>query len=342
MSEPGHERKYKVGKNALSTEITLYFKVICIMPLIHERHELDMKTDPTFLAVKPYRKPKPGCMRCVLLGNMDHCLRGSVFAKMMRVLGIEVSGDPSGACCIAIKWAPWSEYNVQADDRRRVGLRHIVNDTHFSCLKSNVSRVFLEVFGYSLEVPPLTHQGSCVMKAERNAQHDGQVIQCPVKALKPGMVYQKLINNSVAGGFVEDIRVPIIGNRIPFAYLKYRPRETRFSNQNSRVELRETRQILTDIEMNLALLFARRMGLDYGELDMLRDREDGRIYIVDANNTPYGPPNQIGEEEGELAVDLSARAFFVEFIARTRNAPPSCTPTMTQCSTVKTDCPFLN
>jgi hypothetical protein len=34
------------------------------------------------------------------------------------------------------------------------------------------------------------------------------------------------------------------------------------------------------------------MGLDYGELDVLRDADDGRLYVVDVNTTPFGPVNR--------------------------------------------------
>jgi hypothetical protein len=31
------------------------------------------------------------------------------------------------------------------------------------------------------------------------------------------------------------------------------------------------------------------MGLDWGGLDILRDRHDGRLYVVDVNKTDVGP-----------------------------------------------------
>ena len=59
------------------------------------------------------------------------------------------------------------------------------------------------------------------------------------------------------------------------------------------------------------LLFCRRMGLDYGELDMLRDREDGRLYIVDVNNTPFGPPHGLPKAHAADAVRTLAENFAV-------------------------------
>ena len=40
----------------------------------------------------------------------------------------------------------------------------------------------------------------------------------------------------------------------------------------------------------------------------------GRIYIVDVNNTPYGPPNHIEPAEGDLAVRILADTFVEEFV----------------------------
>ncbi len=36
--------------------------------------------------------------------------------------------------------------------------------------------------------------------------------------------------------------------------------------------------------------FARLIGLEWGGVDVLRDRTDGRLPIVDANKTDMGPP----------------------------------------------------
>ena len=42
-------------------------------------------------------------------------------------------------------------------------------------------------------------------------------------------------------------------------------------------------------EIGRIIQFCNKMGLDYGELDIIRDDEEGRIFIVDCNNTPGGP-----------------------------------------------------
>ena len=55
--------------------------------------------------------------------------------------------------------------------------------------------------------------------------------------------------------------------------------------------------------------FAAAMHLDYGGLDILRDRHDGRIYIVDANKTDMGPPAAMRGQDKLTAMRALAEAF---------------------------------
>jgi hypothetical protein len=63
------------------------------------------------------------------------------------------------------------------------------------------------------------------------------------------------------------------------------------------------------------------MGLDYGELDVLRDLGDRRIYVVDVNPTPDGPPNHIGAADSEIALARMADAFNEVFLGVLADAP---------------------
>jgi hypothetical protein len=133
-------------------------------------------------------------------------------------------------------------------------------------------------------------------------------------------VAEILIDNITDDGFACDIRLPVILGQIPLAYLKYRPKETRFSNVNSHAKLISPLDALSAEELAKCITFARSIGLDYGELDVLRDRTDGRIYIVDANNTPYGPPNHLPGPEHYEALSIFEQAFakFIPWIRAER------------------------
>jgi hypothetical protein len=66
--------------------------------------------------------------------------------------------------------------------------------------------------------------------------------------------------------------------------------------------------------MRNLLRFCGRLGVEYGEVDALRDRDTGRLFVVDCNNTPDGPPNGINKAVGKIAVDTISEAFWKEFL----------------------------
>ena len=172
-----------------------------------------------------------------------------------------------------------------------------------------MARVFEETFGYSLAVDPKTYQGPVVEKSEANGKHDGEIIQCPIAEPQSGQVYQRLIDNTFNGEEFVDIRTPIVGGRIPFVYLKRRLGDRRFSNDNHRVDLVDADAMLSSEEQKNIQAFAKGMALDFGGLDVLRHRGDGRIYIVDANKTDMGPPSALPAKEKLRAMKGIANAF---------------------------------
>ena len=55
------------------------------------------------------------------------------------------------------------------------------------------------------------------------------------------------------------------------------------------------------------------MGLDIGDFDVLRDK-DGRLYVVDAAKTPFGPPIGMNEPSMVLMVQTIAGSFRRQFL----------------------------
>ncbi len=153
--------------------------------------------------------------------------------------------------------------------------------------KSRVMRTFEDVFGYPLEIDPETYAGRAVEKSELNGAHDGRVIQCP-QPRRDGFVYQRLIETG-DNGFVEDLRAPCVGGQLVTVFVKRRPEAQRFANSNTSVQLAEPSMFFSARELSSIEAFARAMELDWGGLDILRDRSSGRIYIVDVNKTDMPP-----------------------------------------------------
>jgi hypothetical protein len=246
-----------------------------------------------------------------------------VLFKILSFLGYRYTSDPHWDYQVAIKWWLAFDGNPFAPETSDPLLNTIqqrgvpvINIRCKSISKANVTATFEEIFGYSLAVDPSTHRGKCVAKTNWNGLHLAAIIDCPTKPRHGDFVYQKLVRNEVKDGLVEDMRVPIFRHTTPFVYLKYRPAEHRFvdrSHVNSHATIAEVADVLSATELQGIYRFCDHMGLDYGELDVLRDRDDGRIYIVDVNNTPSGPTSAIGTPEGKIAVARLARAFAEAF-----------------------------
>lgn len=177
--------------------------------------------------------------------------------------------------------------------------------------KRKVERVFAATFGYELAVDPTTHLGPCVAKSDRlNGAHDGRIVQGPILAPDLALSYQRLIDNRADATTVLDLRVPIVGGAIPFVYRKYRPLTDRFSNANAVVRLARPDEVFSPAECLSLGTFAQAMGLELGgELDVLRDAGDGRIYVVDVNWTSWGPPRPINRRDAVYAVRAYATAL---------------------------------
>lgn len=153
--------------------------------------------------------------------------------------------------------------------------------------KSHVAAVFESVFGYGLAIDPSVETGPAVEKGEVNGAHDGRLVECPCAPL-PGRVYQRLIETGDDDA-VEDLRTPCVGGQPVVVFIKRRPRASRFANFNTSVKLADPQQIFSAEEREKITAFAAAMRLDWGGMDILRDRASGRIYIVDVNKTDMPP-----------------------------------------------------
>jgi hypothetical protein len=192
--------------------------------------------------------------------------------------------------------------------RLRAGAR-LVNFGCTDVSKSRVARASAEAFGYPLAVDPLIHVGLAVEKSEINAAHDGRIVQCPLQPA-PGRVYQRVIDNrGLDPDLVDDLRTCTVGGNPACVFIKRRPVTKRFLNTNSEVLLKAPHEVFSAEEQRQITAFTRAIGLDWGGVDVLRDRADGRLYIVDANKTDMGPPISLNLPDKLQATRMLAAAF---------------------------------
>jgi hypothetical protein len=192
---------------------------------------------------------------------------------------------------------------------------------NFDCTdisKSRVAAAFEKVSGEGLAVDPCTFTGRMVEKSELNGAHDGRVLEGPLDAPVPGKTYQRLIDNEIPGGLVEDLRCCLVGGKAIIVFRKHRPLARRFLNENVEVLLDEPRNCYSASEIRVIEAFAAEIGLDWGGVDVLRDRATGKIFIVDANKTDMGPPVVLKLGAKLRATRRMARAFAETFAAASR------------------------
>ena len=193
----------------------------------------------------------------------------------------------------------------------------VLNGACLDVSKTRVGAVYEQVFGRALSLDPSAHDGPMVRKSEGNGVHDGSILTGPV-AREPGWVYQRLIDNRTETGLVEDLRCPTVGGEIPVVFIKRREETRRFANANAEVVMTEPGAV----ERVQLSQFCRAMGLDWGGLDVLRDRSDGALYVVDVNKTDMGPPIALPLREKMDATRRLARALraLAERVSQTREA----------------------
>ena len=221
------------------------------------------------------------------------CYRDVIY-KICFVNGHKMLRKPENKIDLVIHWDENTFWKKHQQIEKFKDSIPIINNDCKDISKPTTDRYFREIFSYSIQIDPIKFQGKCVQKNILNAKHDGKVINCPIKETDDKYVYQHIINNSLDGKIVEDIRVPIFKNNIPFVYLKYRPIYNRFNNTNKKVLISKTEVVLSKYEIEKILHFCRKNHLDYGELDIIRDYPKGTLFIVDVNNCPSGPPNHLG------------------------------------------------
>lgn len=241
----------------------------------------------------------------------DNFILGKILGRLRLRPTTNIARLKTGCPLMVFKDA--TRFDPDLPDGLPEGLR-VINLEASDIRKSRVEEVFAAAAGYSTFIDPLAWKGPAVEKSDQNATHDGRIVDCPIPATRPGSIYQRLIGNIDEQGRAVDLRVPVVGGTIPLVYVKRRSVETRFSNTNDITELVRPESVLSEAEIGLLTRFAASFGLDFGEMDVLRDGQDGKIFVVDVNNTPFGPPNGLSKAESAQATRIMADAFRAAFL----------------------------
>ncbi len=163
----------------------------------------------------------------------------------------------------------------------------VLNMNAYDISKEHVADVFEDVFGYNLRIDPLKHNGLAIQKSDANGTHDGMVITCPIdpSEVTAGQSYQRLVDSTFNGETSEDLRVAYALGTLALVYHKQKPLDDRFGTHYLSVDVPMAEDVFSAQEITLITTFCQKMHLDFGSIDVMRDKHDGRIYIVDVNKT---------------------------------------------------------
>lgn len=234
-----------------------------------------------------------------VVGSLD---RQYLFWKIFRLLGLRQSNNAATSVVVQHIDSTLAEPTPNA-----------INGLCTDISKTRIASAFEEVFGYSLKVDPNRHSGLMVEKSELNAVHDARVVEGPIAA-RDGFVYQRLVDNSVDGDLVEDLRPCVVGDTIAFVYRKRRSVTQRFANVNVAIDVAGVADVFSPDEAGNLIQLAKTIHLDVGELDVLRDNASGLIYVVDAAKTPHSPGDACIKVAGVGAMHSAAAAFRRQFL----------------------------
>jgi hypothetical protein len=204
-------------------------------------------------------------------------------AHVLKRLGVRVVdfGRPANLT-VAWETGTW----VSERDARKLPA-DALNRRCVDISKASVDRLWADVCGYSISVDPMSWTGLMVMKPVRNAARGGKLLQGPLGRQHSDWVYQRLIDSRV-GDRIHSTRALVIDGRVVHSYEKWRPYPQWFKGHEETLP-RPADDLFSAAEQILLVRFAEAIGMDYGELDVLRDNSSQLIYVVDANRTPVRP-----------------------------------------------------
>lgn len=201
-------------------------------------------------------------------------------------LGLEVTNDPDDNFDFAV-YFDLNDQNTPDKTILKIAKRiPVVNIFCNNLDRKYIDEVFTKVFGYSSLAKP---GEKCIRKGNyQGGGHHAIFTVCPEKSDK--YIYQKFIDASIDDNTIRVIRPIIFGRKVRALIVKESDKSNYFEqNKNIKKEYfynnNEDWIFYSDHEIGQIERFVDILCLDYGELDVMRDK-DSRIYVVDVNNIP--------------------------------------------------------
>ena len=239
-------------------------------------------------------------------------------AKLCAALGYHVVSVPTRPYDVALRFHDATFSDPSLLDPLPPDLP-VINRGATDISKTRVAREYERAFGGQSLVDPRTHEGEIVEKPDVNAADGRGLVVAPLEP-RDGFVYQRLIDSRTGDGHYIEYRLPVHDGRFPLVYRKVIDEGTRFEKKATRVTIEDPADHFSADELDRIGRLAHAMGVEFGELDVLRDNGDGLPYVIDVNDTPWGELKWVSP--GERARAYSALAASFQRMCEARLRPP--------------------
>ena len=162
--------------------------------------------------------------------------------------------------------------------------------------KHRTDVVFREAFGYTSLVNPRRQRA--IEKTEIQATKQMREVE-PGTMPRAGFIYQRPIDTRNKKGEFVDLRANLVGHRIFRVFVKRKTH--RFVGDGTALsEVVPPSHVFSKEEIEQIERMSEIFGCDFADMDVLRDRKDGRIYVVDVNYTAHRHAlDKLGTDHGE-------------------------------------------
>lgn len=194
---------------------------------------------------------------------------------------------------------------------RRPGVSTVIRDKTINARCNDVTKLrtdveFHRAFGYSSLVNPRKERS--IEKTEVQATKEMREVPPGTKP-RAGFVYQRPIDTRNKQGHYVDLRCNLVGHRIFRVFVKRKSR--RFTGDgDARSEIVPPSHVFSREEIANIERMSELFGCDFADMDVLRDRKDGRIYVVDVNYTAHRHAlDKIAEDHGKARRETYLQAY---------------------------------
>lgn len=223
----------------------------------------------------------------------------AALAHVLPRLGVRIAPSP-GEADLTVAWHTGTWISARDADRLPP---NALNGRCLDIAKSTVDDLWAKAAGYSIVVEPTTWRGQMVVKPQANAVRGGRIVDGPLAAARAGVAYERLVD-SRAGARIHSTRAFVARGEVILAYDRWRPYPHWFQGPEETTPVAAHEAYSPD-ECATLVRFARLIGLDFGEIDVVRDNDSGLIYGVDANRTPVRPRSLAREYDDAVFGPLS-------------------------------------